>query len=350
MNVLPTRLGSSARGRARGPRGIALLACGALAFLAHCAAAGPASAPPAAIAGAVLATIPVGEGPTVLAIAPDGSHVYAAASGGQLSVISTGTDRIVATVPIGPNPTGIVVSPDGTRVFMTHLFAVDLTVVDATTNAPAKSIDLTTERFRGGFSRIALSPDGTLAYVVNYDNQVLGIVPTAGGPLDVRLMNMSPRDIALTADGRSGYIAGCWSFCTPGTVQAFDTGARRFGERLSVGPSPYRIALSPDGRTIFTTNLGDSSLSIVDLDRQRATRSVRAAVEPTGLAVSPDGATVYVVGQNDGNLARIDVASGTTRVIPIGERPREIVLSPDGHRAYVSTQNAVLVLNLAALP
>ncbi len=323
-----------------------IVALGTLALLAHCAAMS--SSAPSPPPGAVLATLPVGSGPTLLAISPDGARVYAAANS-KLSVIDTAANRVIATVAIDPYPNGIVVTPDGKRVLIASLFSVRLLVINTATNAQANAIDLTTERSRGGFGRMALSPDGSLAYVTNYGNQVLAVVDTNSGTMDVLLMDMGARDIALTADASNGYLAGCWSFCTPGSVELFDPTARRFGTRFSVGPGPYRIALSPSGATAYTTNLTDSSLSVIDLATQKVTQTVRVPVEPTGLAVSPDGATVYVVGQTDGNLALIDAHSFEVRTISIGNKPREIVVTPDGRRLLVSTASDVVVLDAQAL-
>jgi len=319
-----------------------------LAPLLTCLACAATTPPPGTPPPGMLARLPVGSGPTLLAISPDGARVYAAANK-TLSVIDTAANRVVATLPTDPYPTGIAVTPDGRRVFITSLFSVRLLVVDTATNTQTNSIDLTTERFRGGFGRMAVSPDGSTAYVVNYGNRVLAVVDTTSGAMDVLLMNMGARDIALTPDGRTAYAAGCWSFCTPGTMQIFDPVSKRFGDRFAVGPGPYRIALSPDGTTAYTANVTDSSLSVIDLATRTVTHTVRAPVGPTGLAVSRDGAHVYVVGQTGGDLAVIDAHSLAVRTIPIGNRPRDVVVSPDGARAYVSTSSDVVVLDLQAI-
>src|SRR5215471_14538555 len=88
--------------------GIALLAI-------HCATIGNAPGegsplPPVAL----VATIPVGRAPTLLAVAPDGARVYAA-SDRVLNVIETAGNTVIATLTIDPTPTGIAVTPNGTR-------------------------------------------------------------------------------------------------------------------------------------------------------------------------------------------------------------------------------------------
>src|SRR5262245_38472270 len=94
---------------------VRLLALATLPLLAHCAALS--SSAPGPPPGAILATLPVGSGPTLLAVSPDGSRVYAATNS-KLGVIDTTANRVVATVPIDPYPTGLAVSPDGKRVYV----------------------------------------------------------------------------------------------------------------------------------------------------------------------------------------------------------------------------------------
>ena len=82
-------------------------------------------APPVPSSPAVVATVPVGSAPTLLAVAPDGQHVYAA-SNASLSAIDTATNAVVANVPVNPNSTGIAVSPDGSKVYVTSLFSINM--------------------------------------------------------------------------------------------------------------------------------------------------------------------------------------------------------------------------------
>src|SRR5262245_18009583 len=70
-----------------------LLLLSALLVFVGCAS-GPGSVGPGATQAGGGTVIPVGEGPTMLAIAPDGSRVYAASSRG-LSVIDTATNTVV---------------------------------------------------------------------------------------------------------------------------------------------------------------------------------------------------------------------------------------------------------------
>jgi YVTN family beta-propeller protein len=316
----------------------------ALAFIGCAAIANAPAVPPSA----VLATIPVGNPPTYLAMSPDGARVYAA-SNGSFTVIDTGSNAVVAKISIDPNSTGIAVTPNGVRVLITSLFSVKMAVVDTAANTLASPITLLAQRFTGGFGRIAVLPGNPIAWVANQDNEVLAIANLDDAGTEARDIDMRPVDLGFSPDGQVAYVAGCKEECVPGTVEVINTAARTTQAYINVGPSPYRIAVAPDGAHFYTTNLGDASLSVIDVATRSAVATVRVGIEPTGLAVSRDGSSIYVTSQDLGTVTAIDAASSTIRsALRVGNRAREVVVTPDGKRLYVSTQDAVVALETRA--
>ena len=322
---------------------VLLAACGAL----QTAAPRGASLAP----GAVVASVPIGRGPTLLAISPDGSVVYAA-SVGQLAVIRTDTNTVTATARIDPYTTGIAVTPDGSRVLLVAMSSSQLTMLSASDPTRATRIALPQPGLHpGGFGRIAVSADGRTAWVVNEDESFASVDLGTGTARQTNL-DMRPNDIAVSSDGRTAFIAGCKLICTIGTIEMIDMPSGHVTATIEVGPAPYRLALAPDGRRGYTTNLGGPSLSVVDVVNRTTSASLRVGIEPTGLAVSSDGARVYVTSNRTGSVT---IASGEHEsvlgTVSVSGSPREIVLAPDGRRAYVATSapDAVLVLDTSRL-
>ena len=78
----------------------------------------------------VVATVPVGNVPSGVAITPDGTHVYVANSNpgtlgtpgtpGTVSVIAAASNTVVATVQVGVDPIGVAVTPDGTHAYVAN--------------------------------------------------------------------------------------------------------------------------------------------------------------------------------------------------------------------------------------
>jgi len=320
--------------------------CAAVSALAGCAVGlGQGPGATAIIAPAVLATIPSGEGPTLLALSADGARLYAAANS-RLSVVSTADQSVVATIATQPYPAGLALAPDGKRAFLSALFSIQLMSVDTVMNTVGTPIELFASVVRGGFGRIALSPEGKTGYVVNTPNQVIAVVDLVAGETTTLTMDMQPTDIAVAPDGRRLYVVGCKNFCVTGTIEVLDAASQRVTSSISVGARPYRIALSPDGARAYTTNMGNPSVSVVDLASGSVATTIPVPVQPTGLAVSQDGKRIYVASQPTGTITVID---GTINVVQasvkVANDLREVVVTPDGRRLYASTMRSVLALD-----
>jgi YVTN family beta-propeller protein len=60
----------------------------------------------------VVATIPMGVGPSRVAITPDGAFAYVVngLTANTVSVIATATNTVVATIPVGVGPSGVAIT------------------------------------------------------------------------------------------------------------------------------------------------------------------------------------------------------------------------------------------------
>lgn len=307
-----------------------------------------APAPTPTSPGEVLATIPVGSPPTLLAISPSGSHVYAA-SNGSLTVIDTASRAVVATLPIDANSTGVAVAPDGSQVYVASLFSINLTLLETATNTLGPPIQLFLQRMRGGFTWMAITADGATAYLANPSNRAFAVATLPSGQGNILSPTVSPNDVALTPDGRTVYFAGCKPICTPGFVQTFDTATQLFGDEIQVDGNPYRIKIAPNGQRAYTSNLSGPSVSVLDLASRQVVATVSVPVQPTGLAVSADSSTVWVASQTGGALTAIDAATNQQRGSAAIASARDVVVTPDGRQVYVSSERAVVVLDAAAV-
>lgn len=79
-----------------------------------------------------------GQQPVLLAISPDGKHLYVTNSGGNLSVLDIAAHptqpALLATVVVGRSPHGVAVTPDGRYIIVANILSGNLSVVDATSN------------------------------------------------------------------------------------------------------------------------------------------------------------------------------------------------------------------------
>src|SRR6267142_1574658 len=93
------------------------------------------------------------------------TSAYVTNLSGTVSVIDTTTNTVVVTIPVGIFPTGIAITPDGTRAYVVNQFVTNqgnntVSVIDTMTNTIVATISV-----GRGPSEIAITPDGTRAYV-----------------------------------------------------------------------------------------------------------------------------------------------------------------------------------------
>ena len=126
--------------------------------------------------------------------------------------------------------------------------------------------------------------------------------------------------------------------------------------KLAVGPGAYNMALSPDGKFLYTAN--DGSVSVIDATTNTVVGAPIALPNPEGyppitydLVVSPDGQRLYVV---DSAAPGITVIDTTTRTVvnryPVESGLGGVAVSADGERLYIPSgdpSGGVLVLDSA---
>lgn len=155
--------------------------------------------------------------------------------------------------------------------------------------------------------------------------------------------------------------------------------------RVKVGYHPYSLALSPDGKTLAASNWGDTSVSLIDLNRFSESKRVVVGIHPNeliygldgrlfvanagsnsvsviaegqvretirtslkaddlvgstpdALALSPDGKTLFVANADNNSVAVVDVSKSESRIkgfIPTGWYPTSLAVTPDGKQLLV---------------
>ena len=168
---------------------------------------------------------------------------------------------------------------------------------------------------KGGPVEVAFTPDGTKAYVSNYE--MYG--PGFGHPGD---------DICNPAAGYDN------SF-----VYRIDVATLQIDQVIEVGPVPKYVAVSPDGKWLLVSNWCGYDLSVVDLATAKEVQRLPIGPYPRGIAIAPDSSVAYVAAMGGGVIRTIDLSTfevGTLVGVP---NPRHLVLSPDGRTLY-ATLNA----------
>jgi DNA-binding beta-propeller fold protein YncE len=174
------------------------------------------------------------EAPTAgIAITPDGALALVAQNDGNIAVLDLLANPITAsyTVPVGVLPTGIAISPDGTMALVTNNgdtatpIPGTVSVLDLTTS-PITVLGYTVPVNFGPVG-VAITPDGTRAYVVNSDNgygvcsfSVLDLTQSPVTPIGSSIpIGVVPTGVAITPDQAPTSL---FTFTISGSTVAFD--------------------------------------------------------------------------------------------------------------------------------
>ncbi len=102
-------------------------------------------------------------------------------------MIDTATNTVIATIAVGDGPVGVAVSPDGTRAYVTNQFDGDtLSVIDTATNTVTATIAVGDDP-----TGVAVSPDGGRAYVTNYSDDTVSVIDVSAMQLNMVALQAS---------------------------------------------------------------------------------------------------------------------------------------------------------------
>ncbi|HEU4643777.1 MAG TPA: cytochrome D1 domain-containing protein [Gemmatimonadaceae bacterium] len=216
---------------------------------------------------------------------------------------------------------------------------VALSLLVATTLAPAPL------RAQGTLV-VANRADATVSLVGVRDRDVYATIPTGFGP----------NELAVSPDGRLALVSNYGGPTAPGnTLTLVDLAARGARATISLGGHrrPHGIVWLPDGKRALVTSEMDSSLLLVDVERQAVVGSARTGEGISHMVVrSPDGRRAYVTNLGSGSLTAIDVpAMRVVKTVPLPAEPEGLDVTPDGRELWVTSRGAdrVTVLDAATL-
>jgi YVTN family beta-propeller protein len=148
-------------------------------------------------------------------------------------------------------------------------------VIDTTANAVVASIGV-----GGNSTAIAVSADGTRAYVVNRSSHTVSVVDTAARTVIGTIgVGDFPHGIALL--GSRAYVPNSAS----NSVSVVDLTAMVELQRIPVGDRPISVALLPDGSKAYVTNFNSNTVSIIDTTSNTVTGSIPVGERPVGIAI-----------------------------------------------------------------
>jgi hypothetical protein len=177
--------------------------------------------------------------------------------------------------------------------------------------------------------------------------------------IDVSTYPAAPLEIELTPDGRTAVVSLSAGFFEGsgatligdapippgGGLLVVDIETRAVRNFFEIGHTPMGIAISPDGRFVYTANYGrglpGNSLSVFDLIDDHFVQEIAIGDHPEQIALSPDGSLGIVNLASEGGVrlfATADVAGSLSDLVATGADPSGVAFL--GDRAIVANSAA----------
>jgi uncharacterized repeat protein (TIGR01451 family) len=195
-----------------------------------------------------------------------------------VAVVATATGTVTATIPVGANPQGIALTPDGSRAYVSDLGSDDLTVIDTASRAVT------------GTTAVGHHPLGlAISFTPLPPPVVTSVSPSSGPPAGGTAVTITGTDLggATAVTFGPGHPATrfdctattCTATAPPGTVGTVDvqvttpagTSAATAADHYTYAAADVSVALTADPQpgllgaridyTVTVTNHGPSTLT-----------------------------------------------------------------------------------------
>jgi len=196
-------------------------------------------------------------------------------------------------------------SPDGARFYVTYWGSNNVGVYDATTYELLGRVPAGVNP-RG----IAITPDGKKGYVCNFDTKSNSVTVFRADQAPYEVLKTiedipNPRHVVLTKDGRFAYVS---RFGGRGGAVKIDTATDEVVAKSPLtGRRGKTLKLSPDERWVFLANFGADTVSVFDAATLTEVARHATGREPCGLSVSADGETLWTTDWEDAKVRVWDI-------------------------------------------
>ncbi len=281
-----------------------------------------------------------------------GTLVVANMADNTVTIIDLDSETVLATLPTGPAPHEIAVTADGRYAVITNYGdrsgpGNSLTIIDLQTVTVAKTIDLGVYQRPHG---IAVLPSRDVALVTSEVSQVVILVNLETGEVESAIPTggRASHMLALTGDGRRVYVSNI----VDGTITEIDLELGKPLRQVPIADFVEGITVNPDGALVWIGSNKDKTVSVFDPESGTIVATLDGFGFPYRMAVTPDSRTVVLSDPASGEIRIVDVATREERhrivvpkdgVLPSAEipgspAPEGIALSRDNRMAYVSLQ------------
>jgi YVTN family beta-propeller protein len=267
-----------------------------------------------------------------------------------LSIIDPLNGKTLGRVSTGEAPHELTTSTDGRTVFVAnygdHEPGRTISMIDLASRKELRRIDLGALRRPHG---IAYS--GNKVYFTAETNKLIGRYDPAGNQIDwlLGIGQDITHMLLLSMDGNTIFTSNIGSDSISIIERISDPPNWRVTV-VKVGHGPEGIDISPDGREVWSAHSRDGGVSIIEVASRNVIDSLNLNMKRANrLKFSPNGKLVLISDLDAGELLVLNASERKEiKRIKIGKMPEGVLIAPDGSQAYVAVwgENSVAVIDL----
>jgi YVTN family beta-propeller protein len=141
--------------------------------------------------------------------------------------------------------------------------------------------------------------------------------------------------IAITSDNRFLWVANPQNNSVSLIQVANDV--VQLIQQIPVGKEPQCVAITPNDKFVYVTNMVDGTVSVINANHRRVTRTIRVGTEPFGCALTPDGTRLFVANQSSDTVSVINTQlNKVIATVPVEPKPRGIGITATSGKVYVT--------------
>lgn len=297
-----------------------------------------------------IATIEVGKRPRGMKLSRDGSRLFVAVSGlpkcppsvpdeecakqgrdlqaDGIAIVDTGLRKVIKVLAAGSDPEQFAMSVDGKRLFVANEDVGLLSVVDVDAGKVIQRIKVGLEP-----EGVALTPNGRWVLVTNESDNSVSVVDTTTLEVHSHVsVGKRPRDIAFTPDGQTAYVSGeLDASLYRMTVPSGEPVQRVL--QLGEAAKPMAVILDAARNRLYLSTGRGGTVAVVDMtgapQAVKLIKEIPVGKRPWGMALSADGRFLYTANGPSNDVSVIDTTSlSAVKRIPVGGSPWGIVIGP----------------------
>lgn len=276
--------------------------------------------------GRRLGGVKVGQYPHEIVLSPDRKLAYVSDNGvlwmtnpgpggNTISIIDVAARKRVGVIDLGQyrRPHGIDIHGPTNRMVSTVENPDGMLLIDLATRKVVRKYDV-----KGTSPHMVIfDPSGEWAYVSNTGTHTLAAVHLASGDVKLIPADERPQGAVFAADQKTLYLTNSGG----NSISIIDTAKKERIGVIKTGKGPGRIAITPDQKTLVYNLQPGQAVGFADIATRKQVAEIDLGGNPLSLTMSADGRFAYAGVQDQDKIFVISVPQ--RRILQAFETPKD---------------------------